>query len=110
MFVEFPGGLRGLVPTRYISDRRAQRDIAWPLLLPSGASVEAKVVEVNASHQRILLSLRMMDTYSSAAEQYVEEAIARTHRYFDECRWICSHGMHFLPCLTPFLNDSMLLR
>ncbi|VDK39989.1 unnamed protein product [Taenia asiatica] len=94
VFVEFPGGLRGLVPTRYISDRRAQRDITWPLLLPSGASVEAKVVEVSALHQRVLLSLRMMDTYSSAAEQYVEGAVARTHRYFDECRWICSHVRH----------------
>ncbi|KAL5109761.1 hypothetical protein TcWFU_000971 [Taenia crassiceps] len=94
VFVEFPGGLRGLVPTRYISDRRAQRDITWPLLLPSGASVEAKVVEVSALHQRVLLSLRMMDTYSSAAEQYVEGAIARTHRYLDECRWICSHVRH----------------
>ncbi|CDS42957.2 NADP dependent isocitrate dehydrogenase [Echinococcus multilocularis] len=94
VFVEFPGGLRGLVPTRYISDRRASHDIVWPLLLPPGASVEAKVVEVSASQQRFLLSLRMMDTYSSAAEQYVEGAIARTHRYLDECRWICSHVKH----------------
>ncbi|VDM31041.1 unnamed protein product [Hydatigera taeniaeformis] len=95
VFVEFPGGLRGLVPTRYISDRRAQRDITWPLLLPTGATVEAKVVEVSAQQQRFLLSLRLMDTYTSAEEQYVEGAIAQTRRYLDECRWICSHVKDF---------------
>ncbi|VDN99051.1 unnamed protein product, partial [Rodentolepis nana] len=88
-FVEFPGGFRGLVPTRYLCDRRAPPGTDWSSLLPPGTSVEAKMVEMNGS--RFLLSLRMTDTYFSAEEQYVRHAVARTERYLNECRWICKH-------------------
>lgn len=90
MFVEFPGGFRGLVPTRYLCDRRAPEGTDWSSLLPPGTSVEAKMVEVNGS--RLLLSLRMADTFSSAEEQYVRCAVVRAEQYLKECRWICKHG------------------
>ncbi|VUZ49370.1 unnamed protein product, partial [Hymenolepis diminuta] len=92
MFVEFPGGFRGLVPTRYLCDRRAPEGTDWSSLLPPGTSVEAKMVEMNDS--RLLLSLRMADTFSSAEEQYVRCAVARVEQYLKECRWICKHVKH----------------
>lgn len=90
MFVEFPGGLRGLVPTRYLCDRKSPEGTDWSSLLPPGSSVEAKVVEINGT--RFLLSLRMIDTYTSAEEQYVKSAVTRAGQYFKECQWICRYG------------------
>ncbi|KAM7537819.1 hypothetical protein Aperf_G00000063524 [Anoplocephala perfoliata] len=86
MLVEFPGGHRGLVCTRYLSDRKAPKGTDWSSLLPPGSSVEAKVIGINGT--RSLLSLRMIDTYTSAEEQYVKSAVARAEQYFEECRWI----------------------
>lgn len=98
VMVEFPGGLRGLVPTRYIADRRASADVNWANILPIGSSVEAKVVEISTTPQpRFLLSLRMKDIYKSAAQQYVETAVSQSIRYVEECRWLCSRGKDTLP-------------
>ncbi|KAL5021960.1 hypothetical protein ScPMuIL_001115 [Solemya velum] len=61
IFVEFPGGLIGLAPTQYTTDKKAP-DLS--LLFHIGQSVLAKVIEVSAEKQRFLISLRMKDCYS----------------------------------------------
>lgn len=105
MFVEFPGGVRGLVPNHYVCDRKAPEGTDWNAILPVGTSVEAKVVEVNGT--RLLLSLRMGDTYTSAEEQYVKGSIVRAEQYLKECKWLCKHGKSS-SCLYVFRHESTL--
>ncbi len=92
-FIQFPGGLRGLAPIRYLTDRRAPDGTDWSQVYPAGATVEAKVVEVGLpENRRFLVSLRMLDTYVSAEAQYTVTAVKQAERYLEECRWICANG------------------
>ncbi|VDD79873.1 unnamed protein product [Mesocestoides corti] len=111
IFVQFPGGFRGLAPIRYLTDRRAPDSTDWSALFPPGATVEAKVVEVKEpERQRFLISLRMTDTYTCAAAQYVKSAVARAHEYLDECRWLCSRVSHLNQLSSFFIGDLVQMK
>ncbi|KAF8570562.1 hypothetical protein P879_06695, partial [Paragonimus westermani] len=88
IFVQFPVGVRGLAPTRLLSDNMAPKHVNWTELFPSGATVIAKVVELAPSEKRrCLVSLRMMDTYF-AEEHYVDLAIRSLNTWLTELDWI----------------------
>ncbi|KAF6768282.1 hypothetical protein AHF37_05206 [Paragonimus kellicotti] len=88
IFVQFPVGVRGLAPTRLLSDNVAPKHVNWKELFPSGATVIAKVVELAPSEKRrCLVSLRMMDTYF-AEEHYVDLAIRSLNTWLMELDWI----------------------
>ncbi|VDK81751.1 unnamed protein product, partial [Dibothriocephalus latus] len=92
IFIHFPGGLRGLAPTRYLADRRAPSNVDWTSVYPAGATVEAKVVEIGVPEkQRCLVSLRMLDVYADASQQYLESALYFAHHCLRETQWLCDH-------------------
>ncbi|XP_064601057.1 protein RRP5 homolog [Liolophura sinensis] len=69
VFVEFPGGMFGLAPNKFICDRRLS-DISAEF--PVGTSVSAKVVEVDQEKSRFLVSLRLADCYHGNNENMLE--------------------------------------
>ncbi|XP_060588543.1 protein RRP5 homolog [Ruditapes philippinarum] len=60
IFVEFPGGLFGLVPLQYALDVKVP-DVKT--FYQPGQTVVAKIIEVNSEKKRFLASLRMQDCY-----------------------------------------------
>lgn len=63
-FIDLGGGLTGLCPNKYLSNRRVSHASD---LLQVGQSVYSKVTEVDASKHRFLVSLRMSDCYHGDA-------------------------------------------
>uniref|UniRef100_A0A183AN07 Programmed cell death 11 n=1 Tax=Echinostoma caproni TaxID=27848 RepID=A0A183AN07_9TREM len=89
VFVQFPAGIRGLAPVRLLCDRRIPQKVTVTELFPTGATVIAKVVELAPSEKRrCLVSLRMIDTYTAAEEQYVNGAIQSLRNWLTEQEWI----------------------
>ncbi|KAL7064474.1 hypothetical protein AAHC03_05325 [Spirometra sp. Aus1] len=96
VFIHFPSGLRGLAPTRYLADRHAPPNVDWTSVYPAGATVEAKVVEIGVPEkQRCLVSLRMLDVYADASQQYLETALNFVQRCLRETQWLCDHVDRF---------------
>ncbi|VDL97858.1 unnamed protein product [Schistocephalus solidus] len=96
VFIHFPSGLRGLAPIRYLADRRAPPNVDWTSVYPAGATVEAKVVEIGVPEkQRCLVSLRMLDVYADASQQYLESALNFAYRCLRETQWLCEHVNRF---------------
>ncbi|XP_033757030.1 protein RRP5 homolog [Pecten maximus] len=60
IFVEFPGGMRALVPNKYAADTSVRNT---SVLYAVGQAVCAKILQVDREKSRILASLRMNDCY-----------------------------------------------